>query len=142
MSQKLSERHLTFGSCLLSSRLRGLCRGLTSRLLLTRKHLHIVYPNLYDSATHTILVVIRATVDAALDIELIALVHILFYGLRQATPEDEIVPLCTLGHLSAIRECVCAVRCRKRKTCHSHITVNITHIGLTTHITDKDYFIY
>ena len=108
-SQKLSEGHLAFGCCGLSSRLHGLCRGLTSRLLLTRKHLHIVYPNLYDSATHTILVVIRATVDATLYIEFIALVHIFFYGLCQATPEHEVVPLCTLRYLSAIRECVCAV---------------------------------
>ena len=52
------------------------------------------------------------------------------------------MPLGALGHLRTIGEGVCTVRCSKRKTCHSHVAVYITHIGLTAHITDKDYFIY
>ena len=75
-------------------------------LLLTRKHLHIVDPYLHDRTAYSILVIIRAAMDTTLDIKFVTLVHILFYSLRQATPEDKVVPLGALRHLGSIGKCI------------------------------------
>ena len=99
---QLLERHLTFGNSLLCGRLSGLC----CRLLLAREHLHIVDPNLYHCTAYAILVIIRAAVDATLNIELVALMYILLHGLSQAAPENKIVPLSAFRNLSTIRKCV------------------------------------
>ena len=80
--------------------------------------------------------------DATLNVEFVTLVHILLYSLRQTTPKNEVVPLSTLGHLSSIRKSISAIRCCKRNTRNRHVTIYITHIGLTSHVTYKYYFIY
>ena len=126
----------------MSCGLHGLSSRLPCGLLLTRQHLHVVHPYLHYRAAHPILVIIRAAMDATLHIELVALVYIFLYCLCQSTPEDEVVPLGALRHLCPIGKAVSTIRSGKRETGHSHITVDITHIGLTAHITDKDNFIY
>ena len=106
MSCALSEGGIRRLSRLLGCGLYRLRCGLSSGLLLTRKHLHIVDPYLHDRTAHSILVIIRAAMDTTLDIEFVTFVHILFHGLRQATPKDKVVPLGTLRHLGPIGKCI------------------------------------
>ncbi len=72
----------------------------------------------------------------SLDVEFIALVNILLYGLCQAAPHHDIVPFRTLWNLGSILQLITALRSCHTERTNSNALLNIAHFGIIADVTN------
>jgi len=106
------------------------------------QHLHIVGPDLGGILLLTLLVVIRSIANAAFNIQFIAFVNVLLHDLGQTFPENDIVPIRTIGHLRAILKRIALLGGSQTDACHSYALINIAYLRLNTHITNQHHLVH
>lgn len=110
-------------------------------LLRTGEHLHGINKNLSDITLYTVLVIVTAVTDVAFNIKLVTLMNVFFNGFGQTSPEYEVVPFGTIGHLCAVLSSV-ATFCRGQgKVSYTNMVVQISYIRILTHISNQNNFV-
>src|SRR3954451_21828996 len=110
--------------------------ALAAFLAATAEELHVVGDDLGDVALVAFLVVVRAGLDATLDVDLAALREILGADLRALAPHDDAVPLGALLALSVL--VVPALARREPQLADALPARRVPHVGISAEITDQN----
>ena len=113
----------------------------TAALAAGIEHLHVKDYDLGRIALLAALVVPRAGLQLAFDIDLAALFEVLLGHLGLPTPEHEPMPLGSLLALPCIAV-IPAFRSRQAEIGYGHSVRRVAYFGIAAQIADQNYFVY
>ena len=100
-----------------------------------REHLQHIGENFGSIPTYTILVFISICSYLPLYIYSITLMHISLGHLGKPSPQHNIMPFCTFGHLRSILQGIGTLCGCQYNVSYRNISVKMSHIGFFAHIT-------
>ena len=95
--------------------------------------------------SHTLnasLVIILGVLQTAVNIEFVALMHILLHHLGKLAVEHQIMPVCTVWHSGAILQHIAFLSGGETNSCHTTVGLKISYFRLCTNIAYEHYFIH